>query len=314
MHIGPNVVLLMSALYAMNVIQCVGSYVNNSQKSFKGFKDGRRIMGGQATSIRMNYPYFARVFSTSTEIQNDGLGEVSLMRCGGSLLQLEWILTANHCLGKKTFVALGTEEFLEPVTNDQGEIIHWTISKFKFDRYVYPVGLIISKPGFNEWDDLALLRLHPSRRYGVYSTLHLPLPNEYNAHYPRADFIGFGYTGIPYSIQNIPKVLQKITLNVQDERYCRLSSAQYNHRYMMCHSNLELSGVMPGDSGGPVIVRGKHGRQLLIGVIIQHQIAPWYYKGGSTPIQILTSFSIRMEQTAIEWITTTMRGNRYRKV
>jgi len=213
-----------------------------------------RIVAGGKVYPKNNRPYQVFVLSCWRSRRGSLCG-----RCGGTLLNKKYVLTAMHCIysGKRGGMAqdirvtVGTWDVEKDVSSGVAEEIQTTP---------------IPRPDYDEKkidNDIALLRL---RKEVAFNDRVIPacLPTDANKKYEgvQAAISGFGaiYEGGPSSDQMKES---SVTIVAQSHSTCR----QYGNLPMtkLCAYG-SSTDTCQGDSGGPLVVQ-EDGRNTVVGVV-----------------------------------------------
>lgn len=271
----------------------------------------RKIMGGLDAGYGQ-FPWTAHI-----KIRGPNIDKV----CGGTLVNMRWIVTAGHCT-----------QYCQDVPHCVGEIsqanIQYKVILGEYDqlsqleeyppesylvvevvrhpeyrnvmRYHYN-GFLESEPRF----DIALLRLdRPVRRAPSVSPICLPPLNNYGRGSisppgTLATVVGWGRLGrdedAPHS-----NILQAVTVPVLDDNDCAYQTGLGVYTDQMCAGGSDVSrSACPGDSGGGLQVRDgtREGRWTLVGVV----------SNGPSTCGLQPVIFHKIEET-LPWIVRTMRS------
>ncbi|XP_053976002.1 chymotrypsin-2-like [Hylaeus volcanicus] len=164
--------------------------------------------------------------------------------CGGSILDKYHVITAAHCVAGKRAqeikVVAGTVDLTKPGSN-------------------YAVDKISMHERYNSWvNDIALIKVKtPFVKSTLISFVPLPDTNEVVKTNDPAIVSGFGWLSYQADRTNL---LHWVNITIASQEYCRKVWSDSHHIY-----NTHLCGYDPnavrghckGDSGGPLMVRGK---------------------------------------------------------
>lgn len=215
-----------------------------------------RIVGGKDASFG-RWPWQVSVRRTSF------FGFSSTHRCGGAVLNENWIATAGHCvddlLTSQIRIRVGDYDFSSVQERlpyiERGiakKVVH---PKYNFFTYEY---------------DLALVRLESSLVFALHiSPICLPATDDLLIG-ENATVTGWGRLS---EGGTLPSVLQEVSVPIVSNDVCksmflRAGRHEFIPDIFLC-AGYENGGQdsCQGDSGGPLQVRGRNGRYFLAGII-----------------------------------------------
>ncbi|XP_025158310.1 serine proteinase stubble isoform X2 [Harpegnathos saltator] len=215
-----------------------------------------RIVGGKDAPFG-RWPWQVSVRRTSF------FGFSSTHRCGGAVLNENWIATAGHCvddlLTSQIRIRVGEYDFSSVQERlpfvERGiakKVVH---PKYNFFTYEY---------------DLALVRLESSLTFAAHiSPICLPATDDLLIG-ENATVTGWGRLS---EGGTLPSVLQEVSVPIVSNDRCksmflRAGRHEFIPDIFLC-AGYETGGQdsCQGDSGGPLQVRGKDGRYFLAGII-----------------------------------------------
>ncbi|XP_022648505.1 serine proteinase stubble-like [Varroa jacobsoni] len=217
----------------------------------------KKVVGGKTSSFGQ-WPWQASVRRSSF------FGFSSTHRCGGAILNKNWIITAAHCvddlLVTQVRVRLGEFDFSstqEPYPFQERGIT----AKYVHPQYNF----------FTYENDLALLKMDKSLQYMPHvAAICLPPDTTGNLVGQNATVTGWGRLnegGV------LPSLLQEVQVPIVSNEKCKtMFQAAGRNEFIpsifMC-AGYENGGKdsCQGDSGGPLQVRDTSGRWMLAGII-----------------------------------------------
>lgn len=217
-----------------------------------------RIARGELAEPGM-YPFMAALLLE--------LRQNALRQCGGSLIALQFVLTAAHCLTDATRarVYLGTLRYADAA--NASEVFQVPREDFK----IYPGYL-----GFGGYNDLALLRLpRPATPTALVQPIALarPFMQQPLLAGKYVSTAGWGALGDGDARDDVSKrtmesnLLHFVQLQVQEQPRCICAylPGLVSARRHICSSGLGGRGACSGDSGGPLVYYW-HNVSYLIGL------------------------------------------------
>jgi len=216
----------------------------------------QRIVGGKNAQFGI-WPWQVSVRRTSF------FGFSSTHRCGGALLNEQWIATAGHCvddlLASQIRIRVGEYDFsstIEPYPHQERGVARKVVHpNYNFFTYEY---------------DLALVRLDAPLEFAPHVLpICLPGSDDLLIGEP-ATVTGWGRLS---EGGTLPSVLQEVTVPIVSNDKCknmflRAGRHEFIPEIFMC-AGYDNGGrdSCQGDSGGPLQVKGKDGRYFLAGII-----------------------------------------------
>lgn len=252
---------------------------NSSVKSADPFE--KRIIGGWETS-RKYFPYHVGLVESNYIL---GMFRVWRYVCGGTLLDVKWVLTAAHC-----FFVKGQR--LE--TFDVGVALREELSSYRYQwlkNLITRVDAVVIYPRYNKetlhGSDIALTRLVTPAEYSFILRPAL-LPKEGSLPPVNTQFCiaGWGITNASAdgTVENKDQ-LQATCLIVHD--YTCQKSKRPGQNFC---GNVPGKRIGPctGDSGGGAVIKREDGRFIVIGIVSMH-MAKCHQKGNPDIMDIFTN-------------------------
>lgn len=215
-----------------------------------------KIVGGSHSAFG-EWPWMVSVRRTSF------FGFASKHRCGGAVLNSNWIITAAHCVDdlpkSQIRIRVGEYDFSstqEPYPYEERGVERKVVHpRFNFFTYEY---------------DLALVRVDsPLKFYPHVRPVCLPAQNE-NLIGKNATVTGWGRLA---EGGTLPSILQEVQVPIISNKNCEQmflkAGREENIPDMFVCAGYENGGrdSCQGDSGGPLVVKKEDGRWYLAGII-----------------------------------------------
>ncbi|XP_050999332.1 granzyme G-like [Acomys russatus] len=226
------------------------------------------IIGGHEVKPH-SCPYMAFVRS----VHSDG----KRSRCGGFLVQDNFVLTAANCRGRSMKVVLGAHNIKIQEQTQQ----------------IIPVAKVIPHPNYNSKDkinDIMLLKLErKAKRTKAVDFLKFPRAKARVWPGKKCHVAGWGISS--FNATKASDLLQEAELRIQVDQQCQKTFYNYSRKTEICAGDtkkLQLASM--GDSGGPLICNARP-----YGVLSSVNLE-------STTLAIFTKIS-----PFLPWIRRTMR-------
>ncbi|KAM6202540.1 granzyme H-like [Rhynchocyon petersi] len=196
-------------------------------------------------------------------------------KCGGVLVQKDFVLTAAHCQGSSMNVILGAHDIKQPERTQQ----------------LIPVKKAIPHPDYDnttKLNNIMLLQLQTKARLtAAVSTLSLPVGNSHVSPGQLCSVAGWGRISVNISTSK----LHEVELTIQEDQVCECIYSKYYKGSELCVGDPKKKmASFKGDSGGPLVCNSE-----------VHGIVSYGDKNG-TPPRIFTKIS-----SFLPWIKETMK-------
>ncbi|XP_050999124.1 granzyme E-like isoform X2 [Acomys russatus] len=189
------------------------------------------IIGGHEVTPHSR-PYMAFVRS----LKEDG----NRSRCGGFLVQDNFVLTAAHCWGSSMRVTLGAHN----------------IKAHEQSQQIIRVAKAIPHPKYNsenKINDIMLLKLErKAKRSKAVKLLKFPRANARVRPGKKCHVPGWGVTS--FNATKASDLLQEAELNIQVDYQCQKHFLHYSETTQICVGDpRKVQLAFKGDSGGPLV-------------------------------------------------------------
>ncbi|XP_060521818.1 phenoloxidase-activating factor 3-like [Cylas formicarius] len=177
-------------------------------------------------------------------------------RCGGSIINKNYILTAAHCITNLKDKLFGIRVGEHSIRNSTDcELQPNNSIKCAPPVQDLDIEEVIPHPSYNAasfTNDIGLLRVS-SMNFGVENVrpICLPLGSQRNPNFKNVVVTGWGITGNGTSSD----ILQKVELPIADKTKCAAVYSNYNIKLnvrQVCAGGVKNKDSCPGDSGGPM--------------------------------------------------------------
>ncbi|CAG2117217.1 unnamed protein product, partial [Medioppia subpectinata] len=230
--------------------------VNCGKSHAKGVQIGATIIGGSDALVG-EHPWQV-IVSAANETNPDARDF-----CGGTIIDDRWILTASHCV-----------EHIKDVTNYYIRLgVHNRTAReptevdIKVNKVILNPGWV-GPPIYN--NDIALIKLNDAIDFiGKHKHLEpICLATNTTKVTDNCITIGFGYTKTNNTDKAI--ILQKVNEPLFDSKQCaQVWDGIYNETTEICAGGTPTggTGVIFGDSGGPLLCEASDGKWYELGVL-----------------------------------------------
>ncbi|KAM6202531.1 granzyme H-like [Rhynchocyon petersi] len=239
------------------------------------------IIGGNEAKPH-SHPYMAALL-----IENGN----EKAKCGGVLVQEDFVLTAAHCQGRRIYVILGAHN-IDHLERTQQRI---------------PVKKIIPHPDYDEKgisNDIMLLQLQTKARLtAVVTTLSLPTGNSSVSPGQLCSVAGWGNISLNVSTSK----LHEVELTIQEDRVCESIYSYYDKSSEICVGDPHKEKVsFKGDSGGPLVCNNV--AQAIISIGNKYGIPPVIYTKISSFLPWIKETMKHRNQTEPLYVSTSLEA------
>lgn len=232
----------------------VGTYagtlnLGHSDKCGKGTTSVSKIVGGSvAKSGDWGWQVAFKIFGS--------------LSCGGSVININWVVTAAHCI---VYGPTASYYSVEIGVNDRNNPDSWSIS-----RKISKVFVHESYSDRSLLNDIALVKMEYSVEFDTTNYRIIPacIPDTAEDYSDRDGYVT-GY-GTLFSGGSVSRYLRQVSVPVKSPAFCenRFKYNSINSKTQVCAGVSGLGrDTCQGDSGGPLVVKSRvDGRWHLVGL------------------------------------------------
>jgi len=227
-----------------------------------GMSNSKRMVGG--VEVQQNaYPWHVALYYLFPPAVNNGSGVGSVYRCGGSIINEYFILTAAHCLKNDTgklmvpaenmFVVLG--EHNRNITTETKEVWMGVQEMIPHEHYDFN--------GTFKNDIGLLLLTQPIKFSTTIRPICLPSPN---VNYIGKTGITIGWGALSYDTDYHHLLLETDIPILKMVNCKRMYSGLSNDKQLCGGGYNGTNAICKGDSGGPLMIPDDFGIYTIVGI------------------------------------------------